>query len=205
MFFLLDLLKNLCRLTLTIGDIIVKFFEKNKITKQANATFVFNILKLAILSTAFIFVLSVNKYAQAEFNHQKSVGILKSESEHHNSFISSHISGHHGLASIYDNKYNGRKMADGTRYSSLSDNAASKNLPLGTVARVHNLDTGKSSVVHIKDYCPNAPKAIIDLSPLTASKIGLNLHQGLAHVVVQTIEFPKHKNKLTKHFRTTRL
>src|SRR5688500_15085849 len=52
-----------------------------------------------------------------------------------------------GKASFYARKFAGRKMADGTPMDPQGDNAASKNLPLGTTAKVTNLETGQSAVV----------------------------------------------------------
>src|ERR1700758_3956169 len=50
-----------------------------------------------------------------------------------------------GKASFYSSKFNGRKMADGTPMDPHSDSAASKTLPLGTTAKVTNLETGESA------------------------------------------------------------
>jgi len=47
-----------------------------------------------------------------------------------------------GKASFYKNSYAGKKMADGTPMRLYSDNAASITLPLGTTAKVTNLETG---------------------------------------------------------------
>src|ERR1700756_5604215 len=60
-----------------------------------------------------------------------------------------------GKASFYSSKFNGRKMADGTRMDPRSDSAASKTLPLGTTAKVTNLETGESAVVTIRDRGPH--------------------------------------------------
>ena len=40
-----------------------------------------------------------------------------------------------GIASFYADRFAGRKMADGVRMSLYGNNAASRTLPLGTVAR----------------------------------------------------------------------
>ncbi len=45
-----------------------------------------------------------------------------------------------GEASFYAEKFAGRKMADGAPMDPYGDNAASKTLPLGTTAKVTNLD-----------------------------------------------------------------
>src|SRR4051794_23518842 len=41
-----------------------------------------------------------------------------------------------GMASVYAEKFRGRRMADGTRFDPLSNAAASKTLPLGSTAHV---------------------------------------------------------------------
>lgn len=89
-----------------------------------------------------------------------------------------------GKASIYARKFEGRTMADGSPMSMQDDNAASKTLPLGSKARVRNLETGKSAVVTIQDRGPHVPGRIIDLSPATAALIGLTSKDGLADVEV---------------------
>lgn len=95
-----------------------------------------------------------------------------------------------GKASFYAPKFAGRKMADGTRMDPQDDNAASKTLPLGTKAKVTNLETGKSAVVTIQDRGPYVPGRIVDLSPATAEKIGLSKEEGLAPVEVAPITVP---------------
>ena len=96
-----------------------------------------------------------------------------------------------GKASFYADKFAGRKMADGSRMDPRDDNAASKTLPLGTVARVTNLETGRSAVVTIQDRGPYVDGRIVDLSPATAEKIGLSPEQGLAAVEVAPIAVPQ--------------
>jgi rare lipoprotein A len=92
-----------------------------------------------------------------------------------------------GKASIYSNKFAGRKMANGERMDPADNNAAHKTLPLGSRARVTNLDTGKSAIVTIEDRGPHVPGRIVDLSPATAEEIGLTRQHGLAPVQVQPI------------------
>lgn len=95
-----------------------------------------------------------------------------------------------GKASFYDDKFFGRKMANGKPMRPNDDNAASKTLPLGTTARVTNLDTGQSTVVTIEDRGPYVHGRIVDLSPASAQQIGLTPEQGLAPVEVLPIEVP---------------
>ncbi|MGA2188048.1 MAG: septal ring lytic transglycosylase RlpA family protein [Steroidobacteraceae bacterium] len=95
-----------------------------------------------------------------------------------------------GKASFYASRYSGRTMADGTPMRLYSSNAASLTLPLGTTAEVRNLQTGLSAVVTIRDRGPYVAGRIIDLSPATARKIGLERKQGLAKVEVTPLTIP---------------
>lgn len=99
-----------------------------------------------------------------------------------------------GKASYYARKFAGRKMADGTRMDPKGDNAASKTLPLGTRARVTNLETGHSAEVTIRDRGPYGRGRIIDLSPATAEQIGLSREDGTASVEVVPLEIPTKSN-----------
>lgn len=96
-----------------------------------------------------------------------------------------------GEASFYAPKFAGRKMANGNRMDPDSNNAASKTLPLGTTAKVTNLETGLSAVVIIQDRGPYVPGRIVDLSPATAKQIGITRRQGVAPVVVAPIAVPQ--------------
>ncbi|MBA2964541.1 MULTISPECIES: septal ring lytic transglycosylase RlpA family protein [Ramlibacter] len=95
-----------------------------------------------------------------------------------------------GKASFYAPQFAGRKMADGTPMDPREDNAASKTLPLGTKARVTNLETGRSAEVTIQDRGPYVDGRIVDLSPATAAKIGLTQQAGIAPVEVAPISVP---------------
>jgi rare lipoprotein A len=95
-----------------------------------------------------------------------------------------------GKASFYARQFSGRKMADGTTMQPQSDNAASKTLPLGTTAKVTNLETGKSAVVTIRDRGPYIKGRIVDLSPSTAKEIGIDHKNGVAKVEVAPIVVP---------------
>ena len=92
-----------------------------------------------------------------------------------------------GQASVYAGKFAGRKMADGTRMNPNHDTAASKTLPLGSKARVTNLETGKSTVVTIRDRGPHVKGRIVDLSPSTARSVGITPKKGVAKVEVVPI------------------
>lgn len=95
-----------------------------------------------------------------------------------------------GKASIYSHKFTNKKMADGNRMDPNDDNAASKTLPLGTKAKVTNLETGQSTEVTIQDRGPHVKGRIVDLPPAKAEEIGITSKKGVAKVEVAPIEVP---------------
>ena len=95
-----------------------------------------------------------------------------------------------GVASFYAESFFGREMADGEPMDPGGDNAASRTLPLGTTAKVTNLDSGQSAVVRIQDRGPYAKGRLVDLSPATAQKIGLSRRKGVTRVRVSPIAVP---------------
>jgi rare lipoprotein A len=108
-----------------------------------------------------------------------------------------HAWGHHrkqvGIASVYARRFGGRKMADGTRLDLNDHVAASRTLPLGTEARVTNLETGRSTQVTIQDRGPYAKGRILDLTPAAAETIGITRKEGVAKVEVQPLSVPPAK------------
>jgi rare lipoprotein A len=95
-----------------------------------------------------------------------------------------------GVASFYASQFFWKRMADGAPMNPHGNNAASRTLPLGTVARVTDVATGRSAVVKIEDRGPYVGGRIVDLSPTTAREIGLTRRMGLARVVVKPIAVP---------------
>jgi rare lipoprotein A len=95
-----------------------------------------------------------------------------------------------GKASFYATMFAGRKMADGSPMEPNGNNAASRTLPLGTTARVTNLETGKTAIVMIRDRGPYVAGRIVDLSPATAHEIGLEPRIGVTRVAVSPITVP---------------
>lgn len=99
-----------------------------------------------------------------------------------------------GKASYYGKKFHGKKMADGTQLDPNSNAAASKTLPLGTKAKVTNLENGKSEVVEIRDRGPYVDGRIVDVTPKTAEKLGIK-KEGVAQVEVKPLEIPQSNGK----------
>ena len=87
-------------------------------------------------------------------------------------------------------------MANGVPMDPQGDNAASRTLPLGTTAKVTNVETGKTAVVTIQDRGPYVDGRVVDLSPGTAEKIGLTPRKGVTKVVVAPITVPLPDGKI---------
>jgi len=95
----------------------------------------------------------------------------------------------YGQASFYASKFNNRKMADGRRLNPNANIAASKTLPLGTTARITNLQNGKSVTVRVQDRGPFVPGRVVDVTPRVADALGMR-KQGVVPVVVAPITLP---------------
>jgi rare lipoprotein A len=92
-----------------------------------------------------------------------------------------------GKASYY--RLPGRKTASGKTMKPHALTAASKTLPLGTKARVTNLETGKSVKVTVNDRGPYAKGRILDVSPKAAKVLGMK-QDGVAPVKVKPVAPP---------------
>lgn len=80
----------------------------------------------------------------------------------------------------------GNRTSNGERLDTITPTAAHRSLPLGSCARVTNLDTGRSVVVKINDRGPYSRHFIIDLSPRAAEMLGMR-HRGTAAVMVEPV------------------
>jgi rare lipoprotein A len=88
-----------------------------------------------------------------------------------------------GRASFYANHFHGRRMANGRRFDRNSNMAASRSLPLGSRAEVRNLENGRTAIVSIQDRGPFTRGRVLDVSPSTATKLGMR-EQGTAMVEI---------------------
>ncbi len=94
-----------------------------------------------------------------------------------------------GKASYYGSEFNGRRMANGARFNPNGNNAAHKTLPLGTTAKVTNLENGRTAEVKIEDRGPYVGGRVIDVSPRTAEHLDMK-KGGVAPVVVEPVQVP---------------
>ena len=91
-----------------------------------------------------------------------------------------------GIASVYSDRFEGRKTASGEAYDRYALTAAHRTLPLGTRIKVTNISTRRSITVRINDRGPFRPGRIVDLSPRAAVAIGMPV-DGLANVQIQVV------------------
>jgi rare lipoprotein A len=110
-----------------------------------------------------------------------------------------------GLASWYGPGFHGKPKAHGEIYSQFEMTAAHKTLPIPTIAKVTNLETGQSTKVLIDDRGPYVYKGrIIDLSTAAAKEIGV-YRKGTAKVRVTALEDESHRfSEHLKKFKNAR-
>jgi rare lipoprotein A len=95
-----------------------------------------------------------------------------------------------GHASYYAAKFAHRKMADGDHMNPQAHVAASKTLPLGTTARVINLQNGKSATVRVADRGPFVAGRVMDVTFKVAQELEIGKH-GVVPVEVKPIAVPQ--------------
>lgn len=78
-----------------------------------------------------------------------------------------------GIASWYGPGFHGNKTASGERYDMHQLTAAHRTLPLGSVAVVQSVSTGRQVTVRINDRGPFARGRVLDLSLAGAQALGM--------------------------------
>ena len=91
-----------------------------------------------------------------------------------------------GKAAWYD--LVGRKTASGEILDTVTATAANRSLPLGSFAKVTDLDNGCAVIVKINDRGPYTRGRIIDLSPRAADVLHMK-GAGVAAVFVEPVEY----------------
>ena len=78
-----------------------------------------------------------------------------------------------GVASWYGPGFHGNKTANGERYDMHQLTAAHRTLPLGSIAVVQSMNTGRQVTVRINDRGPFARGRVLDLSLAGANALGM--------------------------------
>ena len=89
-----------------------------------------------------------------------------------------------GEASRYAKRFQGKTTANGEKFDQKKLTAAHPALPLGTKAKVTNLENGKSVDVRINDRGPYVKGRDIDLSPSSAKELEITKN-GIAPVKIE--------------------
>ncbi len=93
-----------------------------------------------------------------------------------------------GIASWYGEDFHGKPTSSGEIYDMYDLTAAHKLMPLGTVAKITNLENDQSVVVKINDRGPFIDGRIIDLSYSAAKEIGM-AEKGLSRVEIKVLKW----------------
>ena len=143
---------------------------------------------------------SAPRYARSSTKHKskKTVKVTpkKAKTKRHPKFIDpktvntnvKHKKRMVGTSSFYAEDFHGKLTANGEIYDMYGLTAAHKTLPLNTVARVTNLDNGKSLILRINDRGPYIEGRMLDCSYGAAKKLDF-IKQGTAKVQVDIIEW----------------
>ena len=91
-----------------------------------------------------------------------------------------------GKAAWYGGRYVGRRTTSGERLNSIHATAAHRTLPLNSLARVTNLQNGRSVIVKVTDRGPGSESLLIDMSPRAADQLAMK-QQGIVPVKVEQV------------------
>lgn len=90
-------------------------------------------------------------------------------------------------ASYYADRFNGKKTANGSRFSNTAYTAAHKKLPFGTRIKVTNEANGKFVIVKVTDRGPFVRTRELDLSKRAFMEIAKSKGSGAMKVTIETI------------------
>jgi rare lipoprotein A len=95
-----------------------------------------------------------------------------------------------GTAAWYGGRYVGRRTTSGSRLDTIHPTAAHRTLPLNSLARVTNLNNGRSVVVRVTDRGPVSASLLIDMSPRAADDLQMKQAGVVPVRVEQVVEVP---------------
>ena len=138
---------------------------------------------LILLLIVFLFACTASpRYNSGNIKKNSNFKVKSNKSTY-----SKHKKIYKGVASWYGPNFHGKLTANGEVFDQYGVTAAHKTLPLGTVARVTNIDNGKSLILRINDRGPYVGDRILDCSYGAATKLGFK-DLGTANVEVKIIE-----------------
>jgi len=107
-------------------------------------------------------------------------------------FVAAHspIYSETGRASWYGPPYHNRRGANGQIFDQNALSAAHRTLPMGSLLRVTNLQTGQTAVMRVTDRGPFVPDRVLDLSVASAKAVGV-WRPGTANVRIDVYATPK--------------
>ncbi len=91
-----------------------------------------------------------------------------------------------GTASWYGPNFHGKKTANGETFDMYEMTAAHRTLQMPSIARVTNLENGRSVVVRINDRGPYSKGRVLDLSKKAAQELGF-IGNGTTQVKIQVL------------------
>jgi len=92
-----------------------------------------------------------------------------------------------GSASWYGPGLNGQETANGETFDQTKLTAAHPSLPMGTTAKVTNLENGKKVDVKINDRGPFVGNRVLDVSEAAAKKLDMK-EDGTTQVKIETVK-----------------
>lgn len=91
-----------------------------------------------------------------------------------------------GKAAWYGGHYIGQRTSSGDRLDTIRPTAAHRTLPLNSLARVTNLENGRSVIVKVNDRGPVSSSLLIDMSPRAAEQLAMK-EAGVVPVKVEQV------------------
>ena len=91
-----------------------------------------------------------------------------------------------GRAAWYGGHYIGQQTSSGDRLDTIRPTAAHRTLPLNSLARVTNLQNGRSVIVKVTDRGPVSPTLLIDMSPRAADELAMK-NAGVVPVKIEPV------------------
>ncbi len=135
-------------------------------------------------------VLSINALIISGCSSDKSHGESEITQQQKSNTTSNSTHKEVGEASWYGPGFQGKETANGETFDQKDLTAAHPSLPMGTKAKVTNLENGKKVDVRINDRGPYSGGRVIDLSGAAAKKLDMK-EDGSTQVKIETKPTPK--------------